>query len=270
MKVREPAVAGMFYPKEPNRLKEEIAYHYSAAEKYLAEKNIFGMVAPHAGYTYSGTTACYAYKSSEEGKHKTIVLLSPSHYEYFNGITIYNGDKYKTPLGEIEIDMELSAKYTSSSSAIYKGAEGHRKEHGVEVHLPFLQMIFGEFKLLPLVMGDQNDSNINELCKSIVENFRDDQLIIASSDLSHFYRNEVADKLDKRIEDRINEFDCDGLFSDLEEELSFACGGGLIVAMLKAMKQIGLSSSKVLKRTNSGNISGDFSSVVGYLSSIVY
>lgn len=270
MKVRESAVAGTFYPNDPKKLKTEIELHYSSAEKYFAEKKIFGMVAPHAGYYYSGTTACYSYKSSSEMKYKTIVILSPSHYEYFNGITIFDGDRYKTPLGEIEIDMELAKKYYSSSSNIYAGKEGHRREHAVEVHLPFLQIIFGEFKLLPVVMGDQKEDNIEQLSKAIVQNFADDQLILASSDLSHFYKSEIANVFDKQVEERINEFDDAGLLRDLEEEKSFACGGGLIVAMLKAMKSLGLNSSKVLKRTNSGDVSGDYSSVVGYLSSIVF
>lgn len=270
MKVREPSVAGMFYPKEPARLLHEINYHYTSAEKYFCEKEIFGMVAPHAGYIYSGTTACFAYKSSEEKKYKTIIVLSPSHYEYFDGITIYNGDKYKTPLGEIEIDSALASKYISSSTNIYKGIEGHRKEHAIEVHLPFLQKVFGDFKLLPVVMGDQNKNNINQLSNAIANNFQDDQLIVASSDLSHFYKSEIADALDERIESRINDFDYEGLLEDLQSEKSFACGGGLIVAMMQSLKSLGLNTSKVLKRTNSGEVSGDYSSVVGYLSSIIF
>lgn len=270
MKIREPAVAGTFYPNDPKKLKTEIEFHYSNAEKYLFEKKISGMVAPHAGYYYSGTTACYSYKSSSEMKYKTIIILSPSHYEYFNGITIFDGDKYKTPLGAIEIDFELAKKYYTSSSNIYAGKEGHRREHAVEVHLPFLQNIFGEFKFLPVVMGDQNQNNIEQLSNAIVQNFNDDQLILASSDLSHFYRREIANIFDMRVEERINDFDDTGLLRDLETEKSFACGGGLIVAMLKAMKLLGLNTSKVLKRTNSGDVSGDYSSVVGYLSSIVY
>lgn len=270
MKIREAAVAGTFYPNDSKKLITEIDFHYSNAEKYLVEKKIFGIVAPHAGYYYSGTTACYSYKSCSEMKYKTIIILSPSHYEYFNGITIFDGDKYKTPLGEIEIDAELAKKYYSSSSNIYADKEGHRREHAVEVHLPFLQKIFGEFKFLPVVMGDQNQNNIEQLSAAIARNFKDEQLIIASSDLSHFYRREIADVFDLKVEERINEFDEMGLLRDLESEKSFACGGGLIVALLKAMKSLGLSSSKVLKRTNSGDVSGDYSSVVGYLSSIIY
>ena len=273
MKVREPSVAGMFYPESPAVLKEQIN-NFLANAKVGEDRTklpVSGIIAPHAGYVYSGQTAAYAYKTISGKNYDTVVVISPSHREYFPGLSIYNGDAYKTPLGIIPVDIEKRKALVYNSRYFFEGENGHRDEHALEVHLPFLQTVInGDFKLVPIVMGDQKEGYIDELAKKLAEIYDENTLFVASSDLSHYYPASYADKLDARVEKRINNFDYEGLYKDIQRKLSEACGAGPMVAMLEALKSVGKENAEVLIRTNSGDVSQDYSEVVGYLSAIVY
>lgn len=269
-KIREPKVAGMFYPSDSNELTEMI---YSYLDSFEDEKNILdvrGIVAPHAGYVYSGRTASSAYKKIIDKNYENVIVISPSHREYFSGSSIYLGDAYKTPLGEIKINKEISQQMIDSSKTIFFGEEGHRAEHGLEVHLPFLQIVLGEFNLIPIVIGDQSNLFVNELSESMQKVVDDKTLIVASSDLSHFYTKQEANLFDAAVEKHINNFSFDELQKDLEQQKCFACGGGAIVSTMKALDAKNIKKSKVLMRSDSGDVSGDNSEVVGYLSAIIY
>ncbi len=268
--VRKPAVAGMFYPADKNQLENEIRL---LLDLYKPKKNydkVYGLVSPHAGYVYSGKTAAYGYNTLAGKEYKTVVVISPSHREYFPGISIYNGDAYETPLGIIEIDKELREKLINNSKTIFAGVQGHRAEHALEVQLPFLQTVLKNFKLLPVVMGDQSRVFVDELANKLAEFTDDDTLIVASSDLSHFYPREEAEILDSRVEKRINDFDYIGLQNDLERRTCEACGGGGIVSTLKALDMKDVKHSEVIYRNDSGETTGDTSEVVGYLSAVIY
>ena len=269
-KVREPAVSGMFYPSSANKLKDEIQFlldTYKSEEKF---QKVFGIVSPHAGYAYSGRTAAIAFNTIADKKFKTVVIISPSHREYFPGISIFSGDAYKTPLGEVAVNKEMALKLTADEKFIFEGLNGHRTEHAVEVQLPFLQTVLKDFLIVPIVLGDQRKMFIDGLAQKLAEVVDDETLIIASSDLSHFHKKTEADKLDSIVEKRIANFDFDGLQNDLETGECEACGGGGIVAMMKTADLINKRKSKVLSRTDSGDITGDDSEVVGYLSAVVY
>jgi MEMO1 family protein len=269
-KVREPAVAGMFYPLPAGKLKNEIQFlldTYKPGENF---QNIFGIVSPHAGYAYSGKTAAIAFNTLQEKNFRTVIIISPSHREYFPGISIYSGDAYKTPLGEVEVNKEIVLKLTSDEKFIFEGLNGHRTEHAVEVQIPFLQTIIKDFSIVPVVMGDQGRMFVDGLAKKLAEVVDDKTLIVASSDLSHFHSKSEANKLDSIIEKRINDCDYEGLQKDLEKGKCEACGGGGIVAMLKAADLLNKRKTKVLSRTDSGDVTGDDSEVVGYLSAVVY
>lgn len=269
-KVRHPQVAGYFYPSDPYKLKKEINLLFDIAKPKKSYNKIFGIVAPHAGYVYSGKTAAYAYNLLKEKNIKTVVVLSPSHSEYFPGVCVYEGDAYETPLGEIEIDKEKANKLCEESRIIFKGLQGHRREHALEVQLPFLQSVINNFKVVPIVIGDQGKIFVDELAKKLTEVYDDKTLIVASSDLSHFHNSQTADQLDSVVEKRINNFDFEGLQKDLELNNCEACGGGPIVAVMKAASLLNVNNSEVLIRTNSGDVTGDKSEVVGYLSAVIY
>ena len=186
------------------------------------------------------------------------------------GVSIYPGNAYKTPLGEIQINKKLRQKMVEASDLIFEGIQGHGSEHALEVQLPFLQVILANFQLIPLVIGSQSRETVDELAKVLAEVVDDKTLIVASSDLSHFYSKSRANIIDSRVIESINYFKYDELQNDLEQKRCEACGGGGIVAMLKALKMKNYSHSKVIQRSDSGDVTGDEKEVVGYLSAIVY
>ena len=268
--VREPAVAGIFYPASSGKLKDNVRHlldSYKPQEKY---SNIAGIVSPHAGYVYSGKTAAFAYNAVKGRNYNTVIIISPSHREYFAGISIYNGEAYRTPLGDVPINIEIRKKIAEGSKLIFEGINGHRAEHAIEVQIPFLQMVMNNFSIVPIVMGDQNKMYIDELSVRLADVMDNDTLIIASSDLSHFYSKEQADKRDSVVEKRISEFDYENLQHDLQTGKCEACGGGTIVAMMKTADLLNKKKSKVLSRTDSGDVTGDNSEVVGYLSAALF
>jgi hypothetical protein len=268
--IRRAAVAGMFYPAGTVELKNVIQTLLNNAELNDTFENLYGVVSPHAGYVYSGLSAAYSYNALKSQEFETAVIISPSHREYFQGLSIFEGNAYETPLGMVEIDEELRKQLVGGGKYFFEGWEGHRAEHAVEVQIPFLQMIKKEFKILPIVIGDQRKLFVDHLAEGLAGIERDNVVIIISSDLSHFYTKNIAYKMDSIVADRISNMQFDELQQDLEQSNCEACGGGGIVAMLKAAHMKNFSLSKVLSRTDSGDTSGDNSSVVGYLSAVVY
>jgi AmmeMemoRadiSam system protein B len=268
--VREPAVAGMFYPDDTDELKSNINSHLDAAVLEKKYTNVFGVVSPHAGYPYSGLSAAYAYNVLKNLEFETAVILSPSHREYFRGNSIYSGDAYKTPLGELLVDTALAEEMSEINDHMLLSEKGHGIEHAVEVQLPFLQMIKDGVKILPIVIGDQNRIYIDALAEALSKIMNENRVIITSTDLSHFHSKSDADYFDTIIEKHIANFEHDALQSDLEKRACEACGGGGIVAMMKAAELCGYTKADVLSRTDSGDVSGDNSSVVGYLSAVIY
>jgi len=269
-KVREPAVAGMFYPASPEELKDQINFLLERNKPTQHFNDIVGIVSPHAGYTYSGGGAAVAFNVLKEDDFNTAIIISPSHTEYFQGTCIYDGDAYQTPLGEVPINKDVRKRLVEESEIIYTGIDGHGSEHALEVQIPFLQIIKDEFSIVPIVIGDQRSINIDDLAEALAKVMDDKTVIISSSDLSHFHSKEEADRLDSIVENHINNFTFDKLQSDLERNNCEACGGGGIVALLKTADLLKKRNAFVLSRTNSGTVTGDYSRVVGYLSAVVY
>ncbi len=270
MIIRHQQVAGYFYPAEKDKLEKDISLLLQVAKPEKLVDNIFGIIVPHAGYVYSGKTASYAYNLLKGKNYKKVIIISPSHSEYFPGISIYNGDAYETPLGLVEIDQEAADKIVENSKIIFRGIEGHRKEHALEVQIPFLQSVLKDFKIVPIVMGDQGKMFIDELTEKLSKVVDDKTLIVASSDMSHFYSAEEADTLDSIVEKRISDFDFEQLYKDIENHECEACGAGPIISMMKAASMRNIKHALVLNRSNSGDETGDNSEVVGYLSAVVY
>jgi AmmeMemoRadiSam system protein B len=268
--IRPPVVAGMFYPSNKIKLEDDIQQMlFNSATEYNIE-NIFALIAPHAGYRYSGTTAAYAYNLIKDKNISTVIIISPSHREYFPGISIYDGDAYETPLGIVPINGLIREKLTSGSKLIFKGREGHKQEHAVEVHIPFLQIVLKDFSIVPIVIGDQRKTYLYELSDKLMNVTDKTTLVLVSTDLSHFYTKETANELDSRVEQKIKDMDFEGLQRDLEFNSCEACGGGGIVAAMRTADLLNKKKSVILKRSDSGDVTGDNSEVVGYLSAVIY
>ncbi|MGE5353287.1 MAG: AmmeMemoRadiSam system protein B [Acidobacteriota bacterium] len=268
--VRPPAVAGMFYPADEKKLKDEIRFLLDAAGSEETPGNVTAIVVPHAGYIYSGRTAAYAYNMIRNKNYETVVVISPSHREYFPGVSVYGGDAYRTPLGVIPVNKTMREELTRDAKLIFQGFEGHRQEHALEVQLPFLQMVLKNFSILPIVIGDQKEEFLNELSDRLSKVVNDKTLIVASSDLSHFHSKMEADRLDSIVEKRIRQFDYKTLLRDLHNNNCEACGGGPIVAAMRTADLLNVRNVKVLNRSDSGDVTGDNSEVVGYLSAVIY
>ncbi len=268
--IRPAQVAGHFYPANPDKLKKDIGLLLDVTKPKERIEKIFGIVSPHAGYIYSGKTAAHAYNLLIGKKYKSVVIISPSHSEYFPGVCVFEGDAYETPLGILKVDKDFREKLLTDDGIIFIGYEGHRREHALEVQLPFLQSVLKDFKIVPIVMGDQLKRNIDTLAKKLAEVSDDETLIVASSDLSHFYNKTQADRLDSIVEKRVRDFDFETLQTDLETHTCEACGGGPIVALMKSASLMNIRHSMVLHRSDSGDVTGDNSEVVGYLSAVFY
>lgn len=269
--IRESIASGSFYPADPDALESQIKSFMDNAEP-LGLSNIKAIVSPHAGYVYSGQIAAYSFKQVDGIKYDSIIIIAPSHAEYFDYVSIYHGDAYETPIGPVKIDKDRANALADSSPLIQKSAYGHRGEHSLEVQLPFLQAVFGkDISMVPVVIGNQSRRNIEELGRMAGELFSSDNiLIVASTDLSHFHPYEAASGLDARVSGLIGSFDTDGLMKEFIIGKAEMCGGGPVLSAMIASKAMGADSSKIIKYANSGDVSGDRSSVVGYLSAAFY
>jgi AmmeMemoRadiSam system protein B len=201
----------------------------------------------------------------------TAVIVSPSHKIYFEHVSVYNGDAYQTPLGTMPVNAALRSELLKEHALIVESDLGHHEEHAIEVQLPFLQLTNSCKSILPVVMGDQRGEDCATLGRALGRALRGKNcLLIASTDLSHYHRYERAMALDEIAAESIRNFEPSLLMRDLETEQTEACGGGPTVSVLIAAKMLGGKSVRVLHQCNSGDVTSDRSSVVGYLSAVVY
>jgi hypothetical protein len=269
-KVRQPAVAGAFYPAQPKELEKMVDEFLARAAPPAIKEPVLALVSPHASYVYSGGVAAHSYALLKGRKFDRVVVISPSHVEAFNFSSVYDGDAYATPLGTIPVDKAFAAKLASLSPSIKLSSRGHaasggQAEHALEVQLPFLQRVLGPFKLVPIVMGQQDYDTCRALGVSLAKLIQGpDTLLVASSDLSHFHPYDIAVKLDRKTLQAIEEWDYLSMSRNFELRVWEACGGGPIVAAMIAAERLGANRARVLKYANSGDATGDHSSVVGY------
>ncbi len=271
-KIRPPGVAGGFYPGDAAVLRQEVDRLLAQAQAPDIRAPVIALISPHAGYMYSGGVAAYGYSLLEGRDIKRVVVIAPSHLEAFPFASVYDGDAYETPLGSIPVDKEFAKKLARSSRLIRLSDRGHRvvrgrAEHSLEVQLPFLQRVLGEFTLVPVVMGDQTYETCRALGVALAKLIQEPgTLIVASSDLSHYHPYKQAVKLDHKVIQAIEDWDYLSLHRSLEQRVWEACGGGPIVAAMMAAERLGANEARVLKYANSGDVTGDHSRVVGYVS----
>jgi len=269
--VRRPAVAGSFYPGDPKTLTRQVREYLSRAAKEEVEGEIIGLVSPHAGYMYSGAVAAHAFKTVAGMKFDAVVIVAPSHRFPFQGASVYDRGGYETPLGVLPPEREIIQKLKSESKVIQPLPQAHSQEHSLEVQLPFLQEVLGEFNLVPLVIGSQDYRSCEAVGKAIAGAVKGKKvLLVASTDLSHYHPYDRAVQLDKVILEDIGEFDARKLSRDLEAGKGEACGGGPVIAVMVAAGELGANRARVLKYQNSGDVTGDRSGVVGYGAAVFF
>lgn len=269
--VRPAAAAGLFYPRAVQALESEIHSLLVNAQPARLHGELKALICPHAGYRYSGSTAATSYRLLSRGGAPLVVIISPSHFEYFEGVSVFTGRGYQTPLGLVPVAAEICSALVDCDPLIFSSWAGHGKEHGLEVQLPFLQITVGDFEVVPVVMGDQREKTGRRLAEALARTLADvPSLLIASSDLSHYHPYYEATQIDDCTCGYIDAFDEAGLIAGLADETCEACGGGPIFATLAACKLLGADTADVLEYKNSGDITGEHSRVVGYVSAAIY
>jgi AmmeMemoRadiSam system protein B/AmmeMemoRadiSam system protein A len=270
--VRQPGVAGSFYPADPKALTtmiDDMLAKASSSQPPISDP-ILAVVAPHAGYEFSGPVAAYTYAALKGRKFSRVVVIAPSHHEYFDFTSVYDGDAYATPLGTVRVDKAFATQLVKMSPTIQFSSHGHTPtkegaEHALEVQLPWLQRVLGDFVLVPIVMGDQSYENSRALGVALAKLIHgQDTLIVASSDLSHYHPYDDAVKIDHKTLNALQEWDYFSMSRNFEARVWEACGGAPIVAAMIAAERMGANEARVLKYANTGDVTGDRSRVVGY------
>jgi AmmeMemoRadiSam system protein B len=276
MDVRPSPIAGTWYPGDPRRLAESVdRYLENAGGTAPVEGEIVGLIVPHAGHRYSGQVAAYAFSLLRDLPVRTVAIVSPLHALARGQVLVSGHSAYATPLGTIPIDQELLAAFDAHLRQHGQIEVQHvvrDQEHALEIELPFLQRTLqAGFHLLPVMLRDQSKRVVQTVGQALAEVLVPEQsLIIASSDLSHFYPQKIAQQLDREMLRRIERFQPEQVLEAETEGSGFACGRGAVAAALWAARGLGADSVRLLEHATSGDVTGDLASVVGYGSAVIY
>lgn len=267
--VRCAAVAGSWYPDDPVRLTAQLRAYLAGAE-HGPLPSLRALIAPHAGLIYSGSVAAHAYRLASGRAFDAVVLVGPSHFVPFAGVALWGRGSWETPLGSMRVDEALARSIRDASSLVVDLPAAHAREHSLEMQLPFLALLFPGVPIVPMVMGRQTRATAFALGEALALAIGSrNALLVASSDLSHYEDAVIAAQLDAVVLDRVEALDAEGLMRALEVEPRHACGGGPMVSVLDAARRLGCTSSRVLRYADSSDVSGDKSSVVGYMAAAI-
>jgi AmmeMemoRadiSam system protein B len=270
-RIRRAAVAGSWYPARPEELRREVSTYLDAADSVTAGP-IRGVIAPHAGLMYSGPVAAHAYRAVRNQPYEAVVVVGPSHYVAFDGVAAIEVDAFETPLGPAPLAVDLVLQLVRLGSPVVVFPAAHTREHSLEMQLPFLRTVLPDVPIVPLLMGFQTRPTIGALADMLAAILAGrNVLLVASSDLSHFFDSTQARQLDDRVAAFVDAMDPEGLLARFEEYPEpergrfVACGGGPMISVMLAARSLGARHGAVLRYADSGDVSGDHSQVVGYL-----
>ena len=272
--IRPSPIAGQWYPGDPQRLALSVDRYISEANLPRLEGEVVAIITPHAGHIYSGPVAGYAFAALHGLKPDLVTIVSPMHYPYHEPLLTTAHDAYETPLGIVRVDKEAVNKlneYLEAELGYGLAPVRRDQEHSLEIELPFLQRVIEtEVKLLPVMVRDQSRKVTRTLGECLAKTlYGRKAVLIASTDLSHFYPQNIANQLDDEMLRCIETFDPEQVILAEEEGRGFACGRGALAAVLWAAKDLGANAVKILKHATSGDVTGDNSQVVGYGAAVV-
>ena len=268
--IRPPVVAGRFYPADARELTRQVETFLAAAvpSRKVAAR---GCVVPHAGYMYSGHVAGAVYGTL--ALPARFIILCPRHYPQGEPLAIMSEGAWHTPLGEAKIDSQLAAEVKRACPLVREDSVAHRAEHSLEVQLPFLQRLVGDFRFVPIALGTGRFQDLDELGRAVAEVVAaqaDSILVVASSDMNHYESDEITRIKDHKAIDRILALDPRGLYDTVRRERISMCGYGPAVTMLAAAKQLGATRAELIRYATSGDVTGDRDEVVGYAGIVVH
>lgn len=265
--IRRPVVAGQFYPASASELKAMIS---GMVKEDVAKEEVIGLVSPHAGYIYSGAVA--GATISRVKLKDTFIIMGPNHTGAGKPLSIMTEGKWETPLGEVEIDSELGKKILATSRHLEEDDKAHLYEHSIEVQLPFLQYFKPDFKLVPIIFGHPSGAIYKEVGREIaaaVKALGREVIIIASSDMSHYEPQASAQEKDRQAIDAMLDLNEDELLKRVVESNITMCGYAPAVSLIVAARELGATGAELVSYQTSGDVTGDFSSVVGYAGIII-
>jgi hypothetical protein len=266
--IRPSPIAGKWYPGDPKSLTIAVDDFISRADIPAIDGRLVGILAPHAGHRYSGPVAGYAFKFLQGLDVDVVALIGPSHYRYAARVLTSGHDAYETPLGPVSIDRET---LNIVRGQVQIDAVRSDSEHSLEIELPFLQRVLGQFSLIPLAMIDQSFEIAEQLGHALALALKGKKaLLVASSDLSHFYPQAIANRLDQRVLDAIAAYDPARVVEAEEYGQKIACGHGAIAAIMVAARDLGADTAAVVRYATSGDVTHDYGQVVGYASAVFY
>ncbi|HXW95523.1 MAG TPA: AmmeMemoRadiSam system protein B [Nitrososphaerales archaeon] len=274
MLIRKPAVAGQFYPADPEELVsliDQCYLHHLGPGKSPPEQktraSLVAVVCPHAGYVYSGPVAAHSYLHvSSLPNPDLIVVVAPNHYGVGSGVSTFKEGMWQTPLGMMKVDSEAAKELASLEETVAFDPDAHRLEHSLEVQLPFLQRIYGDsIPFLPISLIFQDIDTAKALSAALVKLLRSRRaVLVASSDLTHYEPADVAKRKDTALLQQVLQNDLEGFYSTLDRLNVTSCGFGAIATVMETSRSLGLSRPELLKYATSGDTTGDNLQVVGY------
>lgn len=265
--VREPAVAGRFYPANSDQLRADLESYLSP---HQARVNAVGCIAPHAGYMYSGQVAGTVFSRLEIPER--CIVLCPNHTGRGHPLAIMPAGAWRTPLGQVPIDQSLALKLLDVFPALTEDSAAHRYEHAIEVELPFLQVCRPNIKFVPIAIGTGQLLILQELGQAVASVLQSDKervMMIASSDMNHYEDDATTRVKDRKAIEKILALDAPGLYETVMNESISMCGFGPVVVMLTAANQVGAQKAELVQYATSGDVSGDREMVVGYAGIII-
>jgi len=277
LKIRYSSVAGSWYAGTEKGLKTQIEGLFThrlgpgkvpeVVEK--GPRKIVGLMCPHAGYVYSGPVAAHAYYSlAVDGRPEVVVLFGPNHYRLGSALAMVREGAWRTPLGDVEIDAQVADQILRGSRIVDVDEAAHGREHSIELQLPFLQFLYGSaFRFVPICFGMQDLESSREVGAAVAKALLNkNALVVASSDMTHYEPQKRAEQKDRKAIDAILKLDEEGLYSTVESYGISMCGYGPAMAVITAVKELGAKKAQLLCYKTSGDITGDYSAVVGYAS----
>jgi AmmeMemoRadiSam system protein B len=266
--LRLPAVAGRFYPDDPAALVRQIAGFAVPSEQ--PSRQALACVVPHAGYRYSGHVAAAVYARLKLPRR--FLLLGPRHFPHGKAQAILSEGAWQTPLGRAEIDSRLACELKAADTSLCEDEVAHRTEHALEVQLPFLQHLSGDFRFVPIALGPTDYLRLESLGQAMAEVLRrhpEPVLMIASSDMNHYESDAITRRKDHLALEHVLELDARGLFDTARHKAISMCGLGPVVSVLTAARLLGAKRATLVRYATSGDITGDRQEVVGYAGVIV-
>lgn len=270
--VKEPAVAGSFYPAERDKLERMVDGLLAAAENRPARGELKALIAPHAGYVYSGHVAAYAYRHLRERDVRTVILIGAAHREAYKGASVYTEGSWKTPLGKVAINRAMAAALIDEKKGVRFLPKAFEKEHSLEVQLPFLSRTLEDFTIVPVLIGMPTRESFLQLKEKLIEILKRDEkaIIVASTDLSHYFPYDRAVSMDRAMTDAVTRMSLEDVERHNTRKTAQMCGHYAVLLTMSVVRELGATNGVLYKYANSGDVTGDRQKVVGYAAMGLY